>query len=52
MPLLGLHSRLVSAPPEKPGLAQNKAHTAPQQRHGFPFIRTWYLRTGNTLASP
>jgi len=32
MTFLGLLSRLVSAPPQKPHLAQNEAHTAPQQR--------------------
>ena len=52
MPLLGLLSRLVSAPPEKPQLAQNEAHTAPQQRYGSFIVRTWPLRTGNTLALP
>ena len=52
MPLLGLLYRLVSAPPEKPQRAQNEAHTAPQQRYGFPIVITWPLRTGNTLASP
>ena len=36
MPLLGLLSRLVSAPPQKPRLAQNEAQTAPQQRYGTP----------------
>ena len=52
MPLLGLLSRLVSAPPEKPQWAQNEAHKAPQQRYGFPIVITWPLRTGNTLNSP
>ena len=52
MPLLGLLSRLVSAPPEKPQRAQNEAHTAPQQRYGFPIVSTWLLRTGNTLTLP
>ena len=52
MPLLGLLSRLLSAPPEKPQRAQNEAHTAPQQRYGLPIVITWPLRTGNTLASP
>jgi len=52
MPLLGLLSRLVSAPPEKPQLALNEAHTVPQQRYGFPIVSTWPLRTGNTVALP
>ena len=52
MPLLGLLSRLVSAPPEKPQRAQNEAHTAPQQRYGFLIAMTWPLRTGNNLAPP
>ena len=51
-PLLGFLSRLVSVPPEKPQRAQNEAHTAPQQRYGFPIVITWPLRTGNNLASP
>ena len=51
MPLLGLLSRLVSAPPEKPQLAQNEAHMAPQQFYGFLIVITWPLRTGNTLSS-
>ena len=52
MLLLGLLSRLVSAPPEKPQLAQNEAHTAPQQLYDFLIVFTWLLRTGNTLNSP
>ena len=52
MPLLGLLSRLVSAPPQKPHLAQNEAHTAPQQRYSFLIGSTWPLRTGNTLTLP
>jgi hypothetical protein len=51
MPFLGLLSSLVSAPPQKPHLAQNEAHTAPQQRYGSPIVSTWPLRTENTLAS-
>jgi hypothetical protein len=52
MPLLSLLSRLVSAPSEKPQLAQNKAHPAPQQRYNFPIVSTWPLHTGNALALP
>jgi len=52
MPLLGLLYHLMSATPEKPQLAQNEAHTAPQQCNGFPIVITWPLRTGNTLSSP
>ena len=52
MPLLGLLSRLVSAPPQKPHLAQNEAHPAPQQRYSSHIVNTWPLHTGNTLASP
>ena len=43
MPFLGLLSRLVSAPPQKPRLAQNEAHTAPQQRYSFLIGSTWPL---------
>ena len=51
LPETCFHS-LVSAPPEKPQLAQNEAPTALQQRCGFSIASTWPLRTGNTLASP
>jgi hypothetical protein len=43
---------LVNAPPEKPKLSQNEAHTAPQQRDGFLIVITWPLRTGNNLSPP
>jgi len=52
LPLLGLLSRLVSAPLQKPHLVQNEAHTAPQQRYSFLIGSTWPLRTGNTLTLP
>ena len=52
MPLLGLLSLLVSAPPEKPQLAQNEARAAPQQRYGFLIVITWPLREENNLAPP
>jgi len=52
MTFLGLLSRLVSAPPQKPHLAQNEAHTAPQQRYNSPIVSSWPLHTGNTLTLP
>ena len=52
VPLLGLLSRLVSAPPQKPLHSQNEAQPAPQQRYNSPIVSTWPLHTVNTLALP